>query len=192
MAGYNLAAPITESIDLIREVVMRELNLSDDRVYIYNQKFTIPPVDGLMVVVAFKASKIIANRNNTRVNADDLLEEVQDLNTQEMLSVMIFSRNEEALQRKEEVVMALYSVFSQQLQEKYSFRIFRMSPIQDMSQLEGSAILYRFDIDITMMSWYQKIKKVEFYDSYRTKVRVNNGQPDEVVEFDQPITNPTS
>ncbi|RTL04657.1 hypothetical protein EKK58_10125 [Candidatus Dependentiae bacterium] len=186
--GSNLQT----SVDIIREIIKREMNLEDDRIYIYNQKFNIPNDSGLFVVVEYVNSKIISNTNIPKVDYKGDLIEYQELYTQEQITVQLFSRNIEALQRKEEAVMALYSTYAQQLQEKLSFRVFRNAPIEDLSELEASAILYRFDIPIIMFTWYEKIKAIGYYNSFRVKVRVNDGDPDLVREFEQPLTDPTN
>ncbi len=182
-------AEITTTLELVRLIVKHELELADDRIFIYNQKWDIPTDNKLFAVVGYRGSKIISSRN-TQKNTDEGYVEVQDLNTQEQIVVQIFSRDMSALERKEEVVMALYSIFSQQQQGLYSFQIARNAPIEDLSALEASAILYRFDIPIIVFAWYEKIKSANYYDVFHVKVRVNDGQPDMVREFVQPLIHP--
>ena len=86
----------------------------------------------------------------------------------------MFSRNLSALQRKEEAVMGLFSVYSQQVQEINSFHIARNVHIEDLSALEGSAQLNRIDISLIVFAWYGKTKTVDYYETFRTCVEVNN------------------
>jgi hypothetical protein len=95
------------------------------------------------------------------------------------------------LQRKEESVMALHSIYAQQVQEANSFKIFRNIPIIPVNEVEGTARLYRFDLEVKVMSWYNKVKVAQFLDSHSVEVRVNDGQPDLDVKFVIPINDPT-
>ncbi len=179
----------TTTLGLLRDIVKQEMNLKDDRINIYNQKFDIPDDDGLQVFIEYKYSKPYANRNYAKI-VDGNYQEVQSLNTQEQIIVGVYSRNLDALNRKEEVVMALLSTYSQQTQEKNSFQIARIAPIQDLSFVEGAGILYRFDIAVTVLAWYEKVKTQVPYDSFDVTVRVNDGQPDLTAEFEQPLVDP--
>lgn len=178
------------SLDLLRDIVQQEMDLADDRIFIYAQPFTLPTDDRLFVNIEYKYSKVYSNRNLTPVNSGNISEE-QNINTQEFLTVQLFSRNFEALQRKEEAVMALRSVYAQQLQEKYSFKLSSTPQILDLTTLEESAMLYRFDIPVVFLSAYQKIKTIEWFNAFTTQVVVNDGEPTVIEQFTQPIVDPT-
>lgn len=165
------------SIDLIRTIVVQELSLDGERVNMYNQEFAIPTDDKLFVVIQYKASpSIISSRNSVEL-IGGVYTEVQDLNTLEDITIGLFSKNLEALQRKEEVVMALSSIYSRQIQEEYSFKIYPNPSIQDLSFLEGSAMLTRVDVDIRVNAWYNKTKTAEYLESTLLYVSVNDGLP---------------
>ena len=153
------------SLDLLRDIIMTEMALADDRVFIYNPKFVIPSFDDLFVVIEFKNSQIISSRTTTTGTGVNY-RQIQDVNTREYIAVDIFSRNTQALYRKEEVVMALMSIYAQQIQEIYGFKLFRIAPIENLSDVEGGARLYRFEIPIVMHAWYQKEKPVDYYDTF--------------------------
>ena len=175
------------SLDLLRDIVQQEMSLKDAQIWIYGQQNIIPTGSGLFVVLEYKYAKTYSSRNLTPVNDGNITEE-QNLNTQEFLTVQLFSRNFEALKRKEEAVMALKSVYAQQLQEKYSFRLSVNPQIMDLSSLEASALLYRYDIPVVFLTAYQKVKAVIPFDTFRVEVDVNDGIPDMTAEFTQPTT----
>ena len=175
--------------DALRAILIHEIEIDDTRVNIYNQKIDpeLLKSEGLFIYLeSIPPTKIISSRNTEKWNASiSEYQSVQDLTMQEKITIGIFSRNLEALERQGDVVMALYSTYAQQMQESNSFKIFRIAPIENISDLEGAARLYRYDITVTLITWHQKIKKVNFYDQFRTRVRVNDGSPDIVKEFDQ-------
>lgn len=173
------------SLDLLRDIVQQEMSLKDNQIYIYGQPFLMPTGTGLFVVIEYKYSKVYSNRNLTPVNDGDISEE-QNVNTQEFLTVQLFSRNFEALRRKEEVAMALKSVYAQQTQEKYAFKLSVNPQILDLSSLEASAMLYRYDVPVVVLTAYQKTKAIKWFDNYTVDVDVNDGVPDMTAEFTQP------
>ncbi len=174
------------TLDLLRDIVQQEMSLKDSQIYIYGQPFEMPTGTGLFVVVEYKYSKAYSSRNLTSATVSALTEE-QNLNTQEFMTVQLFSRNFEALRRKEEAVMALRSVYAQQLQEKYAFRLSVNPQILDLSSLEASAMLYRYDVPVVALTAYQKTKAIAWFDSFQTLVDANDGTPDMTAEFTEPV-----
>lgn len=173
------------TLDLVREIVRQEMSLQDQQIWVYGQQLIIPPGKGLYVAVEYKYSKTYSNRNLTPV-VDGSISEEQNLNAQEFITVQLFSRNFEALRRKEEAAMALKSVYAQQLQEKYAFRLSVNPQILDLSALEASAMLYRYDIPVVVLTAYQKTKAIVPFDTFAVEVEVNDGVPDMTAEFTQP------
>lgn len=168
-------------IDILRDILIREMELAKDRVVVYNQKLKIPEDEFLFVVVEYKFSKTLSNRSVVFTSGST--SEIQDVNMQEFYTIGIFSSNLEALQRKEEVVMALGSQYSQQMQEKNSFQISRVNPIQDVTDLEPTALLYRFDIDIVVAAWYTKTKAADYYNQFTGEIHTEQLE----VDFTQDI-----
>ncbi len=163
------------AIDFLLDVVRQGLNLADARVNVYNQKFLIPNDPYLFVGVEYKFSKIFASKSETPNCGTGVFQEKQGLNTQEHYSVILFSRNLDALSRKEEAVMALGSVYARQQGDTYGFRIARIAPIQDLSGLEGAAILYKLEIDVVMLCRYEKIKSIPWYSTFAGRITVEDG-----------------
>ena len=178
------------TLQLIRCILIQELCIPGERVVLYNQKFIIPKTGEMRIYLETKLSpKAISNRN--RFVGTGYGEEQQDSNWMEEVCIGIYSVDLEALQRKEEVAMALHSIFSQQIQEKNSFKIFRNVNIIPVNEQEGTHRLYRFDIECRVQAWYSKTKVAEFFNSNEVQVYDEGGQPIIIVEFVIPDTNPT-
>ena len=173
------------SLDLLRDIVQQEMSLKDSQIYIYGQPLLMSTETGLFVVVEYKYSRAYSSRNLTPVSGGNITEE-QNLNTQEFLTVQLFSRSFEALRRKEEAAMALKSVYAQQIQEKYAFKLSVNPQILDLSSLEASAMLYRYDVPVVVLTAYQKTKAVAWFDGFDVAVDANDGVPDMTAEFTQP------
>ena len=172
------------TLDFIRDIILHELSLDEDQVVIYNQKWDIPADDRLYITIEYNGTpRILCSRNvyNSVTDAEE-----QNLNTQESIVIGLLSRGLLALQRKEEVLMALASIYSQQQQEENSFQIGYVAPIQNLSELEASALLYRFDIPIMVFAWYFKTKTSDFYNSFTGRVKTE----EVTVDFTQPVVDP--
>lgn len=176
------------TLDLIRLILLNELCIESDRIVIYNQKFNLGKKYGMYIYIEYRVPPIIiSSRNSMDINNN----ENQNSNWLEEITIGVYSRNLEALQRKEEVAMSLHSIYSQQLQEAQSFKVFRNPRIIPINEIEGAARLYRFDIECKIQSWYNKVKVAQFFDSVNISVWAEGGSPIQEVDFVIPDTNPT-
>jgi hypothetical protein len=187
----------TEGSDFeaLRQILIRGMHIAEERVNIFNQRIDpeLLKDPGIFIYLECMPSKVIANRISYQYDPVSGFEyEVQDLNMSDPVTIGVFSKSIEAFQRKEEVLMAINSTYSQQLQEELGFRIFRNAPIQDLSVLEGAALLFRYDIPVMMFTWRHKRRKIETYDSYKVEVKVNDGLPVITKTFDQPESSSSS
>jgi hypothetical protein len=103
-------------------------------------------------------------------------EEVKTVVSYQNFDIDITSKNEDAIDKKEEVVMSIKSQFSLNLQEKYGFKIFRTGDIQDLSFIEGASALKRFRIPVRVSMIHEKRTLVDIYDKFRdTAIAVERG-----------------
>lgn len=145
------------SMDLIRMILINQMGLAQDHVNIYDEKWVIPSYDDLFIVVEYRNGKVISNRNRFKSNGGETPIETQNIAMLESIVVGVFSRDRSATQRKEEVLMAIMSSYSQLLQESYAFKIAPNAPIEDLSTLEATAMLKRYDVTLAVYAWYEKI-----------------------------------
>jgi len=160
-------------LDFIRMILIHEIDIDEDRVNIFNERFDIPEYDGLFIVIESKSTKVISNRN-IPVPSDSGITETQELTVLNSSAISLMSRNREAEQKKEEVIMALQSIYSQQCQEKYSFRLYRNPVIENLSGVEGAAMLNRFEISVMSITWHEKTKSADYYDTFNAEVNTEN------------------
>jgi hypothetical protein len=176
--------------DYLMDIIRSEMGLADDRVNLYNEKFNIPNDKYLFVGVAYKFSKPFSSKSTFGTYGTTGFNEFQGLNTQEHYSIMLFSRNHEALKRKEEAVMALGSIYARQRSDQYGFKVARIAPIQDMSYLEGAAILYRYDVDVVLHCRYEKIKTVPWFGTFSGDITLEDSTFGSVAFYPAPIIEP--
>lgn len=165
-----------EFILVLADIIQTEMSLADDHVFIYNQDFKIPEYDDLFIVLSYLgAPRALANNNEIIVDSvTGNVSENQCLNQLENIAIDVMSRNPDARVRKEEVLMALTSVFSKAQQEQYQFKIFSQpSSFIDISEAEGAARINRYQITVPLMTSYRKSKIIEYYNQFSYTVKDN-------------------
>lgn len=140
-------------INNVAELIRAFMELKIEQVVIYNPSWTIPEDDRLYITVAFLGGRPYGSSREYHMNADEsALIEAITINKREDYSINIYSRSDEALNRKDEVVQAFNSTFAQQLSEALSIKM-SLLPISfvDLSQLEGAARIYRYNLTIPVL-----------------------------------------
>jgi hypothetical protein len=162
-----------EIIKLVADIIKVEMDIPNERIMIYNQKWNLPNIQEMFIYLGYLADPIIAS-NRYYEDREDGFYEVQTLQKMTSLSINVFSANDEARLRKEEIILALSSTYAQQRQEKYGFKVFRIpSGFTDISQVEASRMLNRYNITIDVINQVKKEKKVDYYDKYSITTKIN-------------------
>lgn len=159
---------ITNALGLFCEIIQREMGLAEGRVYLWDQKINQPTDSGLYVAVSVLRCKPFAN-TYTIDGSGSGLNAVQSVNMLATLSIDAISRSTEALNRKEEILMALGGIYSQSQQELNSFNIGRLPPggqFVNLSLVDGAAIPYRFNISMNIQYFFRKTKAVPYFDDF--------------------------
>lgn len=154
---------------LFCEVIQKELGLANGRVYLWDQKIMQPTDAGLYVAVAIVSCRPFGNSNEYNGAGAGLLS-IQSVNMYAQLQIDIISRDAEARDRKEEVLLALASDYAETQQEANSFLIGKLPPnsqFLNLSSPDGAAIPYRFTIGVSMQYFYTKPKDVGYFDTFQ-------------------------
>lgn len=157
------------TLGLFCDILQNQLGLADGRVYIYNQKIKEPTDAGLFIAISVLQAKPFGNTNSFDADGNS----VQSVNMLTTLSINAISRDTSALTRKEEIVLALFSNYSQSQQELNSFLVGRIPPggqFVNVSGIDGAAIPYRFNISVNVQYFYKKVSAVPYYDDFEEPV----------------------
>lgn len=156
------------SLDLIKQILDVEMGMPPNRVWAYNANVDLPKDEKLFIVLSYLSRKPYSN--NVRYEGDaENLKEVQTMNVCEEIIISLLSKNIEARERAHEVQMALGSTYAQQLQEQNKMHISRLGDVFDVSFVEASSRLNRFDVRCRVIRSYGKIKDIDYYDKYSVK-----------------------
>ena len=110
---------------LFCDIIQNQMGLANGRVYLWDQKIMQPTDSGLYVAVSTPSIKAFGNNlyadgSGSGLNAD------QSVNVMATMDIDIISRSSIARDQKKMVLLALYSIYSQQQQEYNSFSIGRL------------------------------------------------------------------
>jgi hypothetical protein len=130
---------------ILADIITVFMGIDATRVVLYDENWSPPKDQGIYITIQTDPTDItgVSQKYNKDTGANE-----SSLSAFQRLSVNITSRDRTALQRKEEVVMALTSIYSQQQQELQQVRIFREGPILDLSFIEGAKALHRYQIPV--------------------------------------------
>jgi hypothetical protein len=152
---------------LVCEILQKELGLADGRVFLWDQKVFQPTDAGLYLAVGVMTCKPFANTIRKGPNGWDTA--VQVVNMLATLDIDIMSRGPDARDRKEEIILALGSLYAQSQQEANSFYLGKLPPgarFLNLSSIDGAAIPYRFRISVNMQYAVSKSKAVPYFDTF--------------------------
>lgn len=161
---------VGNALFLFCDIIQTCLGLSNGRVYLWDQKMGQPTDAGLYVAVSMLQCKPIGNVNSfdgsgSNTNSD------QFVSMWAQLQVDIISRDTEARDRKEEILMALDSDYSRLQQSANSFYIGKMPPgsqFVNLSSQDGAAIPYRYNIAVAMQYAVSKVVPVGSFITFST------------------------
>lgn len=165
--------------DLIRKYLVLPQNYGFDKngneiptVVIRGQNVKLFNTPKIQITVSTIGTNTFSNRCEhfaQEENGEMVYYERVCLNEQRQMQIDIYSKNNEARQRFWEVQASLTSTYSQQLQDKYQFRLSKMSNTFNTTGIEGGSDLNRFSIRFNCLTWQEKITPVEYYNSFSTE-----------------------
>jgi hypothetical protein len=157
---------MTEPDVLLCNILTHELEIDADRVVVYDENFDPPKDDLLYIVVSTRKGKPLSVINDFD---SDTNEEVSTVVSYDSLDIDFTSKNRDAIERKEEVLMALTSMYSIEQQILNSVKIFRNGDILDLSFIETASALKRFRIPVIIANVKEKRKAAAYFDKFRTQ-----------------------
>lgn len=147
-------------------------------VVIKSQNIKLFNTSKMQITVSTASSKVFANRKEFITQdiggVNEYCERVC-LNDQRIMQIDVYSRSNEARERFSEVQMALTSTLAEQAQDQYQFRIGKISNAINLSGLDGGSDINRYTIRFNVLSWYNKVKPINYYNSFATEVYNEQG-----------------
>lgn len=158
------------------DIIRKEMNLDQQHIWIQAQNRKIPPQsDNLYCVVGCVDFTPISSKSIFKPFLNDDNEEVQGeeqtVYGRAVVQIDLLSRSNEARIRRAEVLMALNSYYSKNLQCEKHFRIFELpQTFINTSDLEGGSDINRFTVRIPAMISESRIKATDYYDTFQAQI----------------------
>ncbi len=179
------------SSQIILDILAAEMNLPTEQLWLRNQNKLIQNDDKLYIVAGIVDSQPYSNSNDLE-GSGSAYTETQTVVIKENIQIDVFSKGLAAAQRAWEVLAALHSLFSQQVQESNNFKIFRLpTSFSDISSVEGGSQINRYTMIVVAHVWYRKTKALSqiggsYYDDFTQRVDDDKsiGEPEGIVEFE--------
>lgn len=146
-------------------------------VIIKSQNIKLFNTPKLQVTVSTLQNQIFSNRKEYREEVvNDITKYYEDvyLNENRTIQIDAYSRNNDARDRFPEIQACLNSTYAEQLQDKYQFKIGKISNAVNLSGLDGGSDINRFTIRFQCLTWDKYTKEVDYYNSFRTQARNTN------------------
>jgi len=129
----------------------------------------------------------VANSSKLDISVTPPIER-QYFSSLQTMQVDVMSANIEARTKSHEVILALESIYSQQQQEKYQFKINKnITGFNNVSEVEGESNLNRFALIFTAFTWKYKSKIIpDYYDKFNIRADDEKtiNEIDGILEFD--------
>ncbi len=152
----------------IVKIIRTELGLKQSNIWIQAQNRKIPPQsDELYCIVGVVSFRPISSKSYFENE-----QEKQIVYGRADVQIDLMSRSNEARNRRHEVLMALNSFYSQNVQDEECFRIFELPTMfTNTSGLQGGSDINRFTLIIPTMVSETKTKSTNYYDTFRATVK---------------------
>lgn len=162
--------PVRPTVSIVRDIIKDQLSLTDEQIWIYNQRVKIPDTKGLFVSIARLGSKVYANNSSYVSDSQDLIED-QYVSNLETITIDLISQDTSALEYYPDVLMALRSTKAQSMAEEYGMR-FDSIPFStaDLSTQEGSSMIYRINVTFPVYRTYYTSRTIDYYDSFSNNI----------------------
>lgn len=156
--------PTREPIKVLADILQAEMGLVEGQIMLGLENWKIPKNEGLYVALFYGTETPVGSNNDFD---SDTNEEIQTLAMLHNVVIEAMSFDESARLRKEEIVMALNSVFAQDHMDKYLMAINTLpQSFQPIPELEDTKQLNKYRITFAMNALHQKIKPVQYYDAF--------------------------
>lgn len=159
-------APLIEPIKLVAKVVQREMGIDDGSIMLGLENWEIPKTAGLYIALAYGPDDTLSSTSQNSTDDQGNYTEVQEAVMLHHIDLDVMSFNSEARLRKEAVLWALASAYSQEQQEVYGMRINQIpGSFIPTPSLEETKQLNRFRISFAVNALHRNIKITPYYDT---------------------------
>lgn len=165
--------------EYIVDIIRKEMNLNQQNIWIHSQNRKIPP-QSQELYVTVGCVDFLPISSKSRYNPEDDTE-IQTVYGRASVQIDILSRSREARIRRAELLMALNSYYSKEVQDREQFRIFELPQrFINTSGLEGGSEINRFSLIIRAMISEDKVKGSDYYDTFNARILAESSNVEKI------------
>lgn len=165
--------------EYIVDIIRKEMNLNQQNIWIHSQNRKIPP-QSQELYVTVGCVDFLPISSKSRYNPEDDTE-IQTVYGRASVQIDILSRSREARIRRAELLMALNSYYSKEVQDREQFRIFELPQrFINTSGLEGGSEINRFSLIIRAMISEDKVKGSDYYDTFNASILAESSNVEKI------------
>jgi len=169
--------------EYVVDIIRTELGLDQQHIWIQSQNRKIPPNSNDLYVVVGVVDFLPISSKSYYMSEKDI--ERQIIYGRANVQVDIFSRSNEARNRRGEILMALNSFYSKGIQDSKQFRIFELpSTFLNLSGLAGGSDINRFTMRFYAMIAESKEKSSDYYNIFNEELHIEDEQREVVMELE--------
>lgn len=158
-------APSTQS--LIAGRLRTWLGLLAEQCVVYNQNWRLPLGRGLYVVVSSLGPQKNYGATIDAVPTADALVETVSINSREVIAVDLRSRDQSAIDRKEEALAWFSSSDAQAFCEQWGIKLAQIPlTFVDASRVEGAARINRQHLALPLLRTRSTSRSIPYFDSF--------------------------
>lgn len=171
------------------DIIRKEMDLDQQHIWIQSQNRKIPPnSNDLYVVVGVVDFLPISSKSYFKEiegSGEVANIERQILYGRANVQIDIFSRSNEARMRRGEILMALNSFYSKEVQDSNHFRIFELpSTFLNLSGLAGGSDINRFTMRFYAMIAETKEKSSDYYEVFNEVLHIEDEKDVTVIKLE--------
>jgi hypothetical protein len=154
-----------DTIAALAELLRCELRLPEEppHVFVYNGAWNLPELDDMYLYIGILRDDVFAaGQNYANDPVAEQLVEQQRISRSTTYTVDLFSVSTEARRRRFDVTFALQGDAAERLSEARCLRIFRPSNFTDLSDIEASRRLNRFQCQFDVFESAGQTRSVPF------------------------------
>lgn len=166
---------VGKHLTILCDIIAHQCNLFG-RVHFVNQRFEWPKGPEMFVVVEQEDTPPMSKTVEHQIT-DGHYYEIATMLANATVSINMYSRGTEARDRKEEILLALSSAYSQGQQIRNNIKIGELpnsGSIRYLPEIDGDASLYRYQFTIKLMYQTQVKSEIDYFGDYRLEDKVNN------------------
>jgi hypothetical protein len=148
---------------ILADIVQHEMNVPADHFWVYGENVEAPKDKGLYIMVITGTAKRIGTSN---VFDPATNEEVKGVSIMQEYFIEVTSKDRSALERKEEIDLALISDYGVSQMELQGVQILRTGDVLDLSFVEASKALKRYRIPCVMFYVKTKRTTVPYFNQF--------------------------